>query len=460
MNIPKTMDSIPVLGYLVATRIGKTAVKIADYNEVVALATANHSAKLAALAANSSRSMKDVLANALKEFVETYSDGHLGFRYITRKDRDGSMHIIRELAGAADVSPDADPKYTAFTYGDIGSITTSGNELVTRPAYVGNRADDVRPVFDEIANLVEQYKDMFPSSGIKFKLNTLMKDTVPLGYDPEHIFSFILAEHADVLAGVADVIDFLKRSGGTSSMSILPLPDMAEVRTHMVDKCVEEVAAAVDRVKGRMGEVQKDRRIAENALETLRNASELACTYRQRFGAAVETLDAQLDSLRVHLANLIGGATVRERTLPVGSDAEVTNYVQHIARALYEEGMPAAVSEAFQDAPPSIVPVLVSVGRSDDVHKLRFNVVTHGSVEKAVDVLTLKADERFGSYTVVFNGEMPCPGELPSESSLVGKLIRVRVDKDNGPFNHPALGLIGNYMRRWFDKWVATKPLD
>jgi hypothetical protein len=457
------LDSIPVLGYLVATRIGKTSVKIADYNAVVDAATTNHSAKLASLKASTERSMKDVLANALKEFVESYSDGHRGFRYITRKDRDGSLHIIRELAGAADVSPDADPKYAAFAYGDIGSVTTSGNELVTRPAYVGNRADDVRLVFDEIANLVEQYKDMFPSSGIKFKVNTLMRDTVPLGYDPDHIFSFILAEHADVLRGIADVIEFLKSTGGTSSISILPLPDMAEVRTHMVDKCLEEVKAAVDRVGARMGEVQQDRRIAENALETLRYASELACTYRQRFGAAVENLDVQLDSLRVHLAELVGANTARERTLPVSADTQATSFVQHIARALYEEGMPTAISKVL-DATTKVTPTLVTVGRSDDVHVLRFNLTTTDTVKAAttevsVDVLTLKGDERFGSYTVVFNGEMPCPTDLPSESSLVGKLIRVRIDKDNGPFNHPALGLIGGHMERWFEKWATGRHL-
>lgn len=464
MLIPTTIDGHPVLGYLIATRIADVYLPIDKYNEVVDDVVVRYGPKLAVLRAAENRNAKDILSNALKTFVSKYADGAAGYRYLVRKDgKKSEWHLIRERVAADAVAADADPEYKAFAYGDIGSVSTERSSLITRSAYVGARADE-QP-FDEIRALYAAHSTQFPASGVKCKLAALVRDTVPLGYDPEHIFQFILAEHADVLRGAHAVVDAIRSiSGSNTGMSVLGLPDIDYMRGHMVERCVAEVEDAVARVGDKIkGVGSMEASAVAHAVETLQNATMLAMTYRTKFGAAVLSMENQLSALRVKLAQMMAPNIGRsEKTLHVRREEGFTTQVQQVAHALYEDShMPVALAQVLQYPntvfqQPNIVGScemrLQTVGRADEVYTLQLLV---DDMPRA-DILTIKADSKFGAYTIVFNGELPVPGDLPVESSPVGKTLRIRVDDNVGVYNHPALGIIGEHIERWFRSWLLS----
>lgn len=256
-KIPETINGVPTLGYLVTYRIKEGSVPVADYSDF--LDTLYNSpdyekSDIEALRVKT-RHPRHIYAAAVRKVRKLHDNQNNNVRFFFRSAKAGSDRTEKVLIRES--FPHSKNKPLHEIVGNVRLDPTTG-----APHTINNglHSDETAAILEQVVAEFAKEVDNFPCNGLRHRFGKVVADCLPIAYDAEHLFKFVFRENSSAIRLLDTVIGYLNEQCGVatgprssrSEVSILPLPDLAEIReaistayTDEMEDTQASVAAAI-----------------------------------------------------------------------------------------------------------------------------------------------------------------------------------------------------------------------
>jgi len=308
--LPKKLSNVPVLGYLVAPHCPcDDVLPWTEFTELLEGMAGEYSDDvLARYRSIRPRRPSDALLGACKLVARKEKERGASYMFRSERGHRRTMYLVREVFKGAGRKPH---------YTRLGEARVEGDTLIT----------GVEPGLDEadrgiantlLAELAEQYefaRRTFTSNALSAVFRNEIRTAVPLAYDPDHLWRFVLVAERERIAAMAAVTQWAtEQTGREYCVSTLPLPALDDMRGALVEAYKEEMARISEtlgtEVAGLTSKYADVNEAPPAELHTMRERVEEAMrtytTYAQAFGTVVAETKGTLAEMHHHLSVLEG----------------------------------------------------------------------------------------------------------------------------------------------------------
>jgi len=312
-HIPETIEGAPALGYLVTYRIKESSISIKDFNiflNGLYSSTEYEKSDVETLRVKG-RQARHIYAAAVKKVRRLADDDTSNTRFFFRKAKAGGNKTERILVRETFTSGVITPSHAV-----IGRIRLSEDDQQPKWWTVANHEEEAVAIFEQVLTEFKKETEHFPSSSLGHRFSRVINDCIPIAYDAEHLFRFIFAEHKSALQLLCCVVDYINEQACVtnasrskrSEVSVLPLPDLTEMRATITDAYKDEIQDAQANVQAALINYhkEKDTNKLMNTLSKIKDSIATLKEYDTKLKVKSGTVHMTLKELQKQARVLLG----------------------------------------------------------------------------------------------------------------------------------------------------------
>jgi len=268
------------------------------------------------------RRLVDAHQEAVKRFERVYSTGrHFEecARYLLRPGDEGNAWGQRFLVKETFAPDDKNMKFPIHqTLGRIWLDDTAKTPMCVASSTASEKdVEELMALYKWFGERFNECIGRFPARILRARLGRLLSDCLPIAMDADHRFMFVHRDRKKAIELLSAAIKFLGGRAGDvsrcerSDISVLPLPDLAEMREAVAKAYSDDVRDMVASVRKTAEEFVGNEGFGRPAdliaaMERLSTVYRTIDKYRTDLGAIDTNLQASLDDVRTQVSVLLG----------------------------------------------------------------------------------------------------------------------------------------------------------
>lgn len=315
------VGGVPILGYIVSLRVPDSYVPAADYDEFLTSLETDKvltDGEIRLFVGKRSRWLSECYQVALQRFAQGADDSKQTVRHMLRCDK-GSKRTANTARYLVREEVVGDGAARRLFHKDLAVVRL--DDATERPVWsmlpsAVEHEEEVRQQVADINSLIEFEENHIPARLIRDGLVRLLDNHTPITYGANPGFLFLPAAAKGTLEALRRALSLINAHAPChpAAMSVLKLPDLADMRQAIYDaweveleETVRNARLIVERYRREHGtdSSRNAARALNDALLSLRRASEKAEKYEKMQLALVDVARSTMDDVQAEARNLL-----------------------------------------------------------------------------------------------------------------------------------------------------------